>query len=1348
MRRRKRRSAGQFAAVSILALIAAFSPACAKIDTTRTPAPRGTTGEEFYGVLCDRVAAQALREDLSGASFHDVCHKNASGEYADQVDESQLAAPREGAVDIRGKVVPIEEQEANRKYALDRVHALVKRRADLIEAFDATFPDVEVPTTDLKNPDPAKSCDKPAAESKAISTLGRELADMLGKMGPLYNDGTIPNSTKSLARLIDVFATSKEAQETMLRFSQRKGYRPADVALGVIRPTLAYPHLRDLSAETLRLILADSKPFDPDPPRRADGSRIPVPGAAYEPLSAALAAAREELRTTKVEKASPPLVVTPDPMARRDLLSRPRDNLEILRSVVFAQDPSFGAGAARYIVKRDNRGLAAVPLISGAVPAPFVDANGDKLPDVDDNGVFVTQGGKAAPTPFFSVDAPDAGGTRDPFGRLVAGNIPVYDYIDTSHVFMTKLMTDTRALFDPDPEREAMMHAVGGIYVMMGAREGDGKTTKTYDPDPRAEDIWRLTHSAGNPPPSDINDKPVVLKYNGYGTESSPLLDLVYALGQLLSDHNIDDVLLFSRELMTAHTADIARLTGALLAFRDVANKHPEAKNAHAPTSTFWDEMIDVLEEIAKEPGLLEDLLRALGDDATLPIKNIYSSYLKFNDRISYNRSDVNGPAYNLTTKKTAPMSTPVDRSKPDSGFDRSGFHRFLQAVHDTKGVTACNKPGAILHADGMPVIGSADLCYSTVRANSICNFSNRPFKECEVFKIEKLANFYLASVIGEARLTFRPIVLRDGIEGNAGATVDTMQKSSGLTGFWDPPDAVIFRPKPQWLNRLVFFDLKNDTKNAKTNKFLKDLQGMHIPTSVCPERVIDDPIAGNDDFYQGDVSPDKKIHGLRTCEEGDNLDERDADSTFVWEQFGFFEAMTPILRVFFNHKKDDLLIEIVDIAYRHWQSDQGASNECDPNPGSSHYCAQDGLSSYEPLLAEGLAGDILVALHDLKKMLETVSIPRCTAVDANKKCTSVTNVNGITLCAEAVRALLDTDRARLAGLSDRHGKSTGKRNDGSATPYLTPIYLLTQALNNIDAAFAQDAKDHPDSKDRQLNWQKARSQLVDQFFKVKGSGPGSQFVNPAIVKITPVVIDLLRSQLYAHCPESFVPPYKTRCAWSRDKLTKSVAESLHGPVAAGLMDVMDAIRKDEPARRELESLMSYMLDDASKNQQLPTVLASMSDLMQLLTNDEDTVPMYHIMAEAAGGNLVDSNGKVVQRSLLDAQGALLASTSQRIFDKAGKELCSREVDPNQVLSIALKNLVTPLPGGTATEPRKSPLEVIMDVITEVNRVDPEKTDRLDAEDYKSISNQVTEFLLDKERGLEQLYEIMRNGTQ
>src|SRR4051794_10975641 len=107
--------------ISALLLVSA----CAEdIDTTRVVPKRGTLGEELFAVLCDRVASQALHEDLTAASFKGVCHKSAKGTYAKSVDQAQLPAAEESAVDKNGKPVSVDQQKQNRATAVARIEAL------------------------------------------------------------------------------------------------------------------------------------------------------------------------------------------------------------------------------------------------------------------------------------------------------------------------------------------------------------------------------------------------------------------------------------------------------------------------------------------------------------------------------------------------------------------------------------------------------------------------------------------------------------------------------------------------------------------------------------------------------------------------------------------------------------------------------------------------------------------------------------------------------------------------------------------------------------------------------------------------------------------------------------------------------------------------------------------------------------------------------------------------------------------------------------------------------------------------------------------------------------------------
>jgi hypothetical protein len=97
-------------------------------------------------------------------------------------------------------------------------------------------------------------------------------------------------------------------------------------------------------------------------------------------------------------------------------------------------------------------------------------------------------------------------------------------------------------------------------------------------------------------------------------------------------------------------------------------------------------------------------------------------------------------------------------------------------------------------------------------------------------------------------------------------------------------------------------------------------------------------------------------------------------------------------------------------------------------------------------------------------------------------------------------------------------------------------------------------------------------------------------------------------------------------------------------------------------------------------------------------------------------------------------------------MSSGGEEICSREYDPNQVLPIVLQNLVTPLK--VAGYENQTPLEILMDVVADLNRVAPEQAKpRLDEADYAAVATSVVDFLTNNTRGLEQFYAIVRNSS-
>ena len=760
-------------------LLGMFAAAAACTDVApRNPPPRGTLGQELYGVVCDRVGGQSLHEDLTGASFHAICHDDAGG-YASKVDQSVLPLLVDGQPDVNGKPVPLATQQAQRAYGVARLERLAADRDRLVAALDAAFPDVQVPIADVASADPAQSCNPAPGTGKG--SLHTELSNLLSRFDALYDDGTLPRSTEALGGLVSAYNRSTDpatgAQASWARLNARAGYRPAGVALGALRPVLAYPKLRALTNDALRLISPDSDPYALKPMLDAQGQRVPVPGGAYPQMNAVSTALAFELSNEVDDPVPSPLLlpVTHDAMVGgRTVLGRPRTDLELLTSIFFAEDPSFAGGLTgpAYIVQRDPRGYVAVATAAGgALPAPFVN-EGDGLPAVDAvTGQFKTSNSTPAPSPFFAPGA-TAAPSRDASGRaLGAGGAGLYAYVDTSQSLEARLIAHVRgvttgkSLVDSiaTDQHETLMNMLAGAYVLFG---------------PRAS-ATRMHGSQS-------------LTYSGFQPVHAPLGDLVYALGQILADPTTDATLSLTSTLMKNNTTDVARVVGDTLWAKDQSSADTTAKIPAA--STFWDEMIDVLVAMAQDTTpstdpngkrLLEDILTAFAQPASLGLSKAVAAQATNVDAITYDRNDLNGPAVN-TTKPGSPPATAADRTKPDTGANRSELQRFAQLVHDTNGVTMCNKEGAVVHGVGVPVLGTANVCASTLGSSAstgqlccnaqgltcltpdtACTCNNgRPFHECEVLKISNLAGFYLDSIAKKASLYFRNKLLRDGVFG------------------------------------------------------------------------------------------------------------------------------------------------------------------------------------------------------------------------------------------------------------------------------------------------------------------------------------------------------------------------------------------------------------------------------------------------------------------------------------------------------------------------------------------------------------------------------------------------------
>ncbi len=1285
-----------FASLLAIAAVSAAVPSCDDgIDTTRKAPPRATLGDDMYGMMCDRLGASVFREDLTGASYHAICHFDDEGRYGFEVDTAVLP--------------PVKGEAAQRARALSlaKMHTMASRRAELVAAFNAAFPDVDIP--DLTTDDPADTVrlhDALMAFSQDITVLYEE--------NP-YEDGAepiMPMMTDAVGRLFEALEQSDEARAALMRIAGRRGYRPFRLGLGAIATLFGYPQMRPLL--------------------RAQLGVLGPGGTATEPLQKLLEVTKLELLSALVTVSNqPPLVI--DPVAAQP--NRPRSAIEVAARLLLDEHADYlgtSGDPPRFIALRDARGFVVpsgnAPGVVGTVAAPFVDHNGDGYADVDGLGRFL--GGDGAPLaidPPFSIPNVTLTPT-DAFGRPV--DAP-YRYLDTSQTMLAALMRDLVPLLDPNQyaspgdgqpwlsEHETLMYALAGVQLLAGPRE-PAQFDHTVD----------AIVPAGAPCPVAATPNPVTgavlpcTSYERFVGEASPLPDLVHAAGQLLAHPDSDVILLGLLELLENHRPVVARLMGAALRAKEIADEHDvlaaqglEPKAELAYEVPVWDEMAQVVGAMAQHEGLLAGLLTAMADPVivgshTQPAAvtgapaahfgETIAAFMRFRDKYTYDPNDINGPAYNVTDgyPSFANPHNPVDRSQAQVGDNRSMFERSLQLIYDGNRVKACNKNGAKVYT------GLGDIY--------VPPFGSYP--ECGLFVFHNVGAYYLDANLPSNHPKRSELVIQDGglqdlldFLGSLTNLDAFMESSSGITGF-------TLHPTPQALNRLMFYGAGSEQWGA-----LPDYD------TVNEDSKVDKFVSAAIEPLCGIVSPTDAT-GIPRCQAAsDTLRIRDRATIFGWERLGFYQYLAPQLRVFaelacdetgqtcdpLDYTGENFFLDLMSTLWRHWPGpDHGNNCSSAVAKTSPAYCSGAGLNRYEPIVADIMEGDMMLAMHELAKAATSVNITYQRGPKRGQ------TINGAEIVELLVKLLFDQSYAASVGMRDRAGNSGTRWVDGTPQAQVTPYTMFADALRRMDLAF--DESSDPTAAERKSRWRRARSQLTDQFVATEGEGPSTRFANPATAQTLINVLEVVREQLNANCPNR---EGGTTCDWARQELGTKMSDVLSRPVFSSLAAVTDRLNADDAARRELERFVSYALTGAGP-ETLASMLASVGDLVQLVRADADFAPIFRAVSVAANPRADDDGPGCADRTL-----QVLDALSLDTYDRY------------HVLDYVLPALVTPLDAGAGL----TPLEIIVDAIADIHRVDAALAIPLDSDDYKYVMKTVREFFTSEERGFRQLYYIVQN---
>ena len=556
-------------------------------------------------------------------------------------------------------------------------------------------------------------------------------------------------------------------------------------------------------------------------------------------------------------------------------------------------------------------------------------------------------------------------------------------------------------------------------------------------------------------------------------------------------------------------------------------------------------------------------------------------------------------------------------------------------------------------------------------------------YRRCELMRIPNVAAAYSEAILGNYTLPINDAILNAAMSamGAVGLSPDDLLEQS--SGI----HGLTRHPTPQALNRLVFWGTQLNARGQPNSLFVHDLI---------------DPVI---DQHGQDVAA--TYHG----------------TIFAWEDPRFYAAMTPLLQVlhdprFINGSAGHYAFgDLLGTIYRHWPT--RSHWHTSSVPGSMTFNHQDDGRSYEELLADGFVEGRLV--RNLQTASSTLSGMR------------IGGQSGLTILASAAEELLDP--ARNPGLTTRSGATSYMANDGSRMMGVSPVQLLLEGLRHADRDFAAAPPDRGEA------FHRGRNALTLQLLNTDGGGAYT-FHDPRARALVLAILPFLRDRILDHQGRGDLTQ------WSHD-LPTDTANTIAGPIVGGLVRLLDRIQSDPAARDALVALLAYLVDETSGNDAFLATLFAGADLLQVFGDDADIVPIAHALASALAPNArpLVAGMHPVPDAASCPHGTLPTDTTQPYTscgvaaDALGLVRELQQIDTRHVLHRLLANLVALPTDGT----EETPLEVILDVMSQVNRVRPGQTTDYDSNDYHHALGESAGFMRDHRRGMERLYEVIQH---
>ncbi len=745
-----------------------------------------------------------------------------------------------------------------------------------------------------------------------------------------------------------------------------------------------------------------------------------------------------------------------------------------------------------------------------------------------------------------------------------------------------------------------------------------------------------------------------MLTYRGYDLTQSPLLDMTYGYMTILRDPNVFYTLLLGREIIRNHEPAASQLAEAVIEAARKGDAHPEAQiPAGAP---LWDDVTPVLQKIVANPALTRSLMKAMEDPRVKNLGTHFMKFMQYKDKFTYNNS---------TQAVMGAFATLVDRTQNDSGYNRSLFQRILLLIADSNGAVTENKAGTAIPT---PIPGVT-----------------LDYNQGALFHINNLATFFVQSIAYTRSGTG---YLCEDSNGQAfDGKTNTASTPAGCASFgsgWRAQPKANFNYN--WSNGGLGGATAASINLLGGDGYLESqtgITGMRThPTPYALGRVLFLNPWPNNNYLSNITDPiTDKWGSLYTAKHEGSLE--------VWEKENFYDDIQPIAQAFADNNQEQLFVDLMVAINKHWASKNSIDTQTQ-NPTAADYVWGSGAVTYEPLIIDQLTdGSLMGALVDSAPDLDKITIGSGTSAE-----------DYITIVDTAAKWMLTPQ----PGLTNRQGATTSMTSDGRTVTTLSPWQILADAYDlkhqRLAAAGAEgDA------------WVSGISNLVDVLARADDvPGVGWKWRNPRMRGVSDALIWFVIVRNFVHQGAG------DRDTWLSTDLPNELQDQLANPLFAGLADFVVSLEATPDTRQQIESFLVYLNNEVDFGPAFQTNVTAIGDLLQLGLDDQDLVPIIHVVGQALDPNKhwLDYHLEFVKRA--------------------------RMSDQNQALVQITRNLYTEYrPGHTA-------IGDVIDGISEVMRANP-YTDlgaHYTAADYKSLLSGVANFLDENKRGLRKFIRIIQ----